>query len=144
MKALVYLGPNELAIRDVPEPQPAEGELLVRVDSVGICGSDMHAYLGHDERRPAPLILGHEAAGTVVSGPQDGRRVTINPLVTCMACPACLSGRENLCAARQIISMPSAHSPHRPQPQGAYSMTGPSSACTPVTSWPSTRGSGLG
>ena len=106
MKALVYLGPNELAIRDVPEPQPAEGELLVRVDSVGICGSDMHAYLGHDERRPAPLILGHEAAGTVVSGPQDGRRVTINPLVTCMACPACLSGRENLCAARQIISMP--------------------------------------
>lgn len=106
MKALVYLGPNQLAIRDVPMPQPAAGELLVRVDSVGICGSDMHAYLGHDERRPAPLILGHEAAGIVVSGPQEGRRVTINPLVTCMACPACLSGRENLCADRQIISMP--------------------------------------
>lgn len=106
MKALVYLGPNELAIRDVAMPRPGEGEVLVRIDSVGICGSDMHAYLGHDERRPAPLILGHEAAGTVVSGPDEGRRVTINPLVTCMSCPACLSGRENLCAERQIISMP--------------------------------------
>jgi L-gulonate 5-dehydrogenase len=87
-------------------PVPAEGEALVRVESVGICGSDMHAYLGHDERRPAPLILGHEAAGTIVSGAEAGRRVTVNPLVTCMTCAACRSGRENLCADRQIISMP--------------------------------------
>ena len=72
----------------------------------GICGSDMHAYLGHDERRPAPLTLGHEAAGIVVGGPDDGRRVTINPLVTCRSCRDCQSGRENLCAHRQIISMP--------------------------------------
>ncbi|MCB1428818.1 MAG: alcohol dehydrogenase catalytic domain-containing protein [Nitratireductor sp.] len=106
MKALVYLGPEQLDIRDVAMPSPSEGDMLVRIDSVGICGSDMHAYLGHDERRPAPLILGHEAAGHVVSGPQEGRRVTINPLVTCMTCPACLAGRENLCAHRQIISMP--------------------------------------
>jgi L-gulonate 5-dehydrogenase len=48
------------------------GQCLIRIDSVGICGSDMHAYLGHDERRPAPLILGHEAAGSVVDGPLDG------------------------------------------------------------------------
>jgi threonine dehydrogenase-like Zn-dependent dehydrogenase len=72
----------------------------------GICGSDMHAYLGHDARRPAPLILGHEAAGIVVGGSKDGRRVTINPLVTCGQCNNCRAGRTNLCADRQIISMP--------------------------------------
>lgn len=106
MKALVYEGVETLALRDVPMPQPAEGEHLIRVEAVGICGSDMHAYLGHDARRPAPLILGHEAAGVIEAGPQAGRRVTINPLVTCGTCPACASGRENLCPQRQIISMP--------------------------------------
>lgn len=106
MKALVYLGPESLEIRDVPSPEPAPGDLLVEVEAVGICGSDMHAYLGHDERRPAPLILGHEAAGLVCNGPRKGERVTINPLVTCGACEACLDGRANLCPDRQIISMP--------------------------------------
>lgn len=106
MKALVYTGPEGLDFRDAPEPEPGQGEALIRVESVGICGSDMHAYLGHDERRPAPLILGHEAAGTVLDGALKGRRVTVNPLVTCGKCPACLSGRDNLCATRQIISMP--------------------------------------
>lgn len=106
MKALVYTGPKSLEYRDVPDPSPGDGEVLIRVESVGICGSDMHAYLGHDERRPAPLILGHEAAGTVVSELQKGRRVTVNPLVTCLECEACRAGRENLCSRRQIISMP--------------------------------------
>lgn len=106
MKALVYTGPESLEIRDVPAPVLGAGEVLVEIKAVGICGSDMHAYLGHDDRRPAPLILGHEAAGVVVGGPQAGRRVTINPLVTCGRCPACLAGRANLCPTRQIISMP--------------------------------------
>ena len=106
MKALVYLGERNLDYRDVAEPQAGEGEVVVRVESVGICGSDMHAYLGHDERRPPPLILGHEAAGVVVSGDMAGKRVTVNPLVGCGRCGACQSGRENLCAERQIISMP--------------------------------------
>ena len=66
-----------------------EDRMTDRVESVGICGSDMHAYLGHDNRRPAPLILGHEAAGTIVDGPRANERVTINPLVNCGACPAC-------------------------------------------------------
>ena len=106
MKALVYTGPEELAFRSVPDPVAEDGDLLIRVDSVGICGSDMHAYLGHDERRPAPLILGHEGAGTVVGGPYDGQRVAINPLVTDPESAASRSGRENLCPSRQIISMP--------------------------------------
>lgn len=106
MKALVYTGIESLAFQDVADPAQASGHHLIRIDSVGICGSDMHAYLGHDDRRPAPLILGHEGAGTITGGPRDGDRVTINPLVTCGTCPACLSGRDNLCETRQIISMP--------------------------------------
>ena len=63
MRALVYTGRETLDYREVPEPRPEAGEVLIRVMAVGICGSDMHAFLGHDARRPAPLILGHEAAG---------------------------------------------------------------------------------
>ena len=106
MKALVYTGPEALEFREVADATPRAGEQLIRIDSVGICGSDMHAYLGHDARRPAPLILGHEAAGVITGGPRGGERVTINPLVTCGACAGCVTGRENLCPSRQIISMP--------------------------------------
>ncbi|MEO1139908.1 MAG: alcohol dehydrogenase catalytic domain-containing protein [Pseudomonadota bacterium] len=106
MKALIYDAPETLGFRDAPDPVATGEDHLIRVEAVGICGSDMHAYLGHDDRRPAPLILGHEAAGVIVGGPRDGDRVTINPLVTCGTCAYCRSGRENLCPTRQIISMP--------------------------------------
>ncbi|MEM9637528.1 MAG: alcohol dehydrogenase catalytic domain-containing protein [Pseudomonadota bacterium] len=106
MKALVYTGVEELSYMDRPMPEARDGEALVRIMASGICGSDMHAYLGHDPRRPAPLTLGHEAAGIVIGGPEDGRRVTINPLVACQNCEFCETGRENLCTNRQIISMP--------------------------------------
>jgi threonine dehydrogenase-like Zn-dependent dehydrogenase len=106
MQALVYTGPNTLVVRDEPEPVPGPGEVLVRVDAVGICGSDMHAYHGHDSRRPPPLILGHEAAGRIVTGPRAGERVTINPLVVDPACPYAIEGRWHLSPTRQIISMP--------------------------------------
>lgn len=106
MKALVYDGVETLNYRDFDDAVPKDQEQLIRVEAVGICGSDMHAYLGHDDRRPAPLILGHEAAGVIIGGPKDGTRVTINPLVTCGVCKACTAGRENLCSDRQIISMP--------------------------------------
>jgi len=106
MKALVYSGVETLVYRDMEMPTVPEGYEMIRVMASGICGSDMHAYLGHDERRPAPLILGHEAAGVIVGGPDAGRRVTVNPLVTCGTCRDCVSGRSNLCADRQIISMP--------------------------------------
>jgi threonine dehydrogenase-like Zn-dependent dehydrogenase len=105
MKALVYTGPNSLAFRDEPDPILLDDEVLVRVDAVGICGSDMHAYHGYDARRPAPLVLGHEAAGVAMSGRLKGRRVTVNPLVTCGTCDYCLDGRSHLCSSRQIISM---------------------------------------
>ncbi len=106
MKALVYEGVETLTFREVEDPVADDDCTLVRVEASGICGSDMHAYLGHDARRPAPLILGHEAAGVIAEGARQGQRVTINPLVHCGQCRACKAGRENLCAARQIISMP--------------------------------------
>lgn len=106
MKALVYTAEKTLEYMDFADPTPGEGEVLIQIESVGICGSDMHAFLGHDERRPAPLILGHEAAGTIMTGPQKGQRVTINPLVSCGKCEFCLQGRNNICENRQIISMP--------------------------------------
>tara|TARA_R110002072_G_scaffold3163_5_gene23610 strand:+ start:1344 stop:2333 length:990 start_codon:yes stop_codon:yes gene_type:complete len=106
MKALIYDGPEMLALRDAPDPVAAPGQQLIKVMAVGICGSDMHAYLGHDNRRPAPLILGHEAAGVIVGGARDGERVAVNPLVTCGVCTACTAGKDNLCPERMIISMP--------------------------------------
>ncbi|CAN1532526.1 Tdh Threonine dehydrogenase and related Zn-dependent dehydrogenases [Rhabdaerophilaceae bacterium] len=106
MKALVYLGPNSVVYRDEPVPVPEAGEVLVKVEAVGICGSDMHAYHGYDSRRPPPLILGHEAAGQIVSGPRLGERVTINPLVVDPFCPYSIEGRWHLSPSRQIISMP--------------------------------------
>jgi len=106
MAALVYTGPNALDVTRAPLPVPGPDEALVRVRAVGICGSDMHAYHGHDSRRPAPLILGHEAAGEVVGGPRHGARVTINPLVIPAGDAAAAAGRPHLSAARQILSMP--------------------------------------
>jgi 2-desacetyl-2-hydroxyethyl bacteriochlorophyllide A dehydrogenase len=106
MQALVYTAPNTLVLRETAIPEPGPGEVLVRIAAVGICGSDMHAYHGHDTRRPAPLVLGHEAAGTIVSGPRQGERVTINPLVVDPDCPAARAGRPHLSPTRQIISMP--------------------------------------
>jgi threonine dehydrogenase-like Zn-dependent dehydrogenase len=106
MRALLYTAPNAMIWTDQPAPVPRAGEVLVAVRAVGICGSDMHAYHGHDERRPAPLILGHEAAGLVASGPRQGARVAVNPLVVDPDCPAARAGRPHLSPTRQIISMP--------------------------------------
>ena len=74
MRSLVYVGPNSLELRHEPDPVPGNDEVVVRVEAVGICGSDMHAYHGYDERRPPPTVLGHEAAGVIVAGPGKGRR----------------------------------------------------------------------
>ena len=106
MKALVYTAPLTVAFRDEPDPVPGNDEVLVKVDAVGICGSDMHAYHGHDERRPPPLILGHEASGRIVTGPRTGQRVAVNPLVTCGTCDVCIDGRPHLCRSRVVTSMP--------------------------------------
>ena len=68
MKALVYTANNEVTYRDEPAPVllPGADSVVLKIDAVGICGSDMHAYHGHDPRRIPPMILGHEFAGTII------------------------------------------------------------------------------
>ena len=110
MKALVYTGTMQSEIRDV-EPTAAEaGQVVVNVHQCGVCGSDMHAWHGLDERRIPPLILGHEAVGTATSGQFAGQRVVINPLMSCGECSSCLSGQE-----QKIKSLPDlSQQPDRP------------------------------
>lgn len=106
MKALVYTGPHTVEMQNVDDAKPlSNDDVVVAVAACGICGSDMHAYHGVDARRPPPLILGHEAAGTIIAGDGIGKRVAVNPLVTCGTCTNCLSGRPNICPDRKIVSM---------------------------------------
>ena len=106
MKALVYVGTQEVVYREEPDPVPStDNQLLLQVDACGLCGSDMHAYHGHDARRVPPLVLGHETCGVIQNGPRQGERIIANPLITCGTCHACLSGRSNLCAQRELIGM---------------------------------------
>jgi L-iditol 2-dehydrogenase len=106
MKALVFLGPGTMEYRDEPTPQPEADEVIVKVEACGICGSDMHGWHGLDARRVPPLIMGHEASGSIVTGRRRGERVAINPLVACMTCAACLGGMPQLCQRKEHISMP--------------------------------------
>jgi 2-desacetyl-2-hydroxyethyl bacteriochlorophyllide A dehydrogenase len=119
MKALVWLGPEDLQLRDVPLPQPAPGEVLIETGAVGICGSELSGYLGKNSLRRPPLIMGHEAAGRIVqrgnattladgSPAEVGTRVTFNPLIVCGTCDRCRVGLTNLCRQRQLVGA------HRP------------------------------
>jgi len=105
MKALVYTAPNVVEYRNEPSPDCDENDVRVRVDAAGICGSDLHAYLGHDNRRVPPLILGHEVCGTIIDGPSTGKKAVLNPLITCGKCDDCVNGLTNLCRDRQLIGM---------------------------------------
>ncbi len=109
MKALVYTRPNEMQILDRPYPSLDIDEVVLKIESVGICGSDMHAFHGHDPRRNPGLVLGHEFAGTIADTSSSlftkGQRVTGNPLITCGHCEYCLQGRNNLCANRTMVGM---------------------------------------
>lgn len=105
MKALFYTGTMQSEIRDAPDPQAGEGEAHLDLSHCGICGSDMHAWHGHDPRRVPPMILGHEAVGVPRSGRFAGQRVAINPLHTCGHCRHCLSGDDHICAERTLMSM---------------------------------------
>jgi L-iditol 2-dehydrogenase len=115
MRAAVLHGPGDVAIEERPVPRPGPGEVVVRIRSVGVCGSDTHYY---DHGRigsfvvEAPLILGHEAAGEVAGvGPGVtrlvvGQRVSIEPGVPDMSCRQCLAGRYNLCPNMRFFATP--------------------------------------
>ncbi|MFI2186963.1 NAD(P)-dependent alcohol dehydrogenase [Streptomyces sioyaensis] len=115
MRAAVLHGPGQLSIEERPVPVPGPGEVLVRVEAVGTCGSDVHYYrhgrIGDFVVRE-PLVLGHEAAGTVVAcGPgadadRKGRRVSIEPGTPCGSCAQCRAGRYNLCPGMRFLATP--------------------------------------
>ena len=105
MKALVYTGTKETEIQDVELPQAAAGQTVIDIAFCGLCGSDMHAWHGHDARRVPPLILGHEIVGIAKSGAFAGKRVAVNPLMTCGACDQCQTGNEHLCYDRELLGM---------------------------------------
>lgn len=108
MKAAVFAA-GQLQIRDVPVPEPAAGEVLVRVAACGICHTDLH-YLDHGVPTfKSPVILGHEISGTVaslgagVTGIREGDRVLLPAVFTCGHCRQCRSGRENICEQMKML-----------------------------------------
>lgn len=111
MKALVLNRYRKLDLLDVPSPDAAPNEVLVRVRSCGICGSDVHGYDGSSGRRIPPVIMGHEASGVVaeagaaVSAFDPGDRVTFDSMICCRSCVFCRAGRPNLCEDRRVLGV---------------------------------------
>jgi L-iditol 2-dehydrogenase len=111
MKSLLLSEYSHLELTDLPIPAVGRGEVLVRVEACGICGSDVHGYDGSTGRRIPPIVMGHEAAGTVeatgegVTKYSKGDRVTFDSTVYCGECPYCLRGQINLCDNRQVIGV---------------------------------------
>lgn len=102
MKSLRLFGPGDLRLVDEAQPVPGPGEELVRVTAVGICGSDLHWYTESgigDAHLSRPIVLGHEAAGAIASGPRAGQRVAIDPAIPCEICDQCRAGHAHFCRA---------------------------------------------
>ncbi|HEY9528024.1 MAG TPA: alcohol dehydrogenase catalytic domain-containing protein, partial [Anaerolineales bacterium] len=112
MSALVYEAPLQMNMRQVPIPVIQPDEALIRVAYSGICGSELSGYEGKNSLRKPPLIMGHEFSGHIVAigGAVDrpelkvGAAVTANPLVNCRQCRYCLSGKQQLCPDRKLLS----------------------------------------
>ncbi len=102
MRALRLHQAGELRLEEEPEPRAAEGEILVHVTAVGLCGSDRHWFVDAgigDAVLEHPLVLGHEFAGVIASGPRLGERAVLDPCVPCRRCDVCLAGLPHLCPA---------------------------------------------
>jgi threonine dehydrogenase-like Zn-dependent dehydrogenase len=117
MKVLVWHGPRSMTVEQQEVPKPGPGEALVQVKAVGICGSEVEGYLGQNNLRFPPLIMGHEFSGEIVESgsmigesptPGIGQRVTVNPLVSCGACMYCMADLTHVCPNRKLIGA------HRP------------------------------
>lgn len=111
MKALVLKEYNLFSYEDVPEPQIGPEDLLVKVKSCAICGSDVHGMDGSTGRRIPPIVMGHEAAGIItgvgsnVKGFKAGDRITFDSTVYCGNCYYCRYGRVNLCDNRRVLGV---------------------------------------
>jgi L-iditol 2-dehydrogenase len=110
MKALVYTGPGQMELSQWEKPVRGEGEVLVKVKAVGICGSDVEGYLGKTGRRIPPMIMGHEFSGEVaeVGGRSKfrvGDRVVVQPKLYCGSCSYCQMGFSNICPHGQFLGV---------------------------------------
>ena len=107
MKTLFYPEYDQLEIADQTKPQPGSGEVLLRVEACGICGSELEAFKKRSPRRVPPLVMGHEFCGVVEEvGPgvatlAAGERVVSHSLFGCGECVRCMRGDSHLCAHRQ-------------------------------------------
>ena len=111
MQALLLSEYSSLEVQDLPKPVPGADELLIAVAACGICGSDVHGYDGSTGRRIPPIVMGHEAAGTVTAVGANvtdfvaGDRVTFDSTIFCGVCEFCAKGEVNLCNDRQVIGV---------------------------------------
>jgi len=111
MKALTLVAPSTFEFGESPAPAPQRGQVLVNVKACGICGSDLHGMDGRSGRRIPPIIMGHEAAGEIVSlgdgvtGYKIGDRVTFDSTEYCGECPDCKAGFFNLCKNRKVLGV---------------------------------------
>lgn len=111
MKALVYHGPKDLRWEEIENVCPKSDEVLIKVKAVGICGSDVHGYLGITGRRIAPMVMGHEFAGIVeevgegVTTVKVGERVAPYPVVFCGECEFCKQGRTHICLNKTSLGV---------------------------------------
>ncbi len=131
MKALVYTAPGKVELQDRPDPSPGPDEVVVRVRAAGVCGSDVHGFLGKSKKRVPPLVLGHEiggevaATGSAVRDLPAGARVAVFPLFTCGRCAPCRRGRTNVCPERILLGM------NRPGGFAEY-VVAPRAYCYPI------------
>ncbi len=111
MKALMYLGPKQMELQEVPDMAPKKGEVRIALRATGICGSDTHGYLGTTGRRIPPMIMGHESAGEVIALGEGatkfkvGDRVVLFPVKYCGHCEYCEQHLENICPNRTFLGV---------------------------------------
>ena len=111
MLSVVVEQPNQMAVRERPQPQPGAGEVRVRVRYAGICGSDVHILHGKNPFVVYPRVIGHEFVGRIdaVGEGVDARAsaswLSVDPVVSCGRCHACLAGRRNVCRNLQVIGV---------------------------------------
>ena len=110
MRALLCDEPGRLTLVERPEPQPAEGEVLVRIRRAGVCGTDLHIYQGKHPFLEYPRVMGHELAGEVVTAPagsslRPGQTVCVIPYLPCGRCVACRRGKTNCCQNLRVLGV---------------------------------------
>ncbi len=108
MRAVSLQGPGRAEVIDFREPKQNSGELLLKVEMVGLCGTDLNSFRGRNPLVTFPRVIGHEIAATVVQGSANvpaGARVTVSPYTNCGVCAACLSGRVNACKSNQTFGV---------------------------------------